>query len=184
MSNTDDPVIKQTKLWVKDFVIQHTICPFAKRVYENGAIHFEQVAHHRLEDQLHALILACKQLDQNTSIETTLLIYPKGLEDFDDYLDFLHLANQLLHKQAYEGRYQLASFHPDYCFAGPNKDDASHYTNRSPYPMLHIIRENSLAKALQKYPDPETIPERNIRYLQDLGVSAIKEILLKISNQE
>ena len=166
----DKDVIKQSKQWVNDFVIQHNICPFAKREYDNDAINFTLIKDNKLEEQLQALIEACTQLDKNTSIETTLLIYPNGLNDFDDYLDFLELANQLLDKQGYEGVYQLASFHPDYCFEGVDADDASNYTNRSPYPMLHLLRETSLEKALKNYPKPETIPQRNIAYLRKLGV--------------
>ena len=167
-------VIKRSKHWVNDFVIQHNICPFAKREYDNDAINFTPIKDNKLEEQLQALIEACTQLDKNTSIETTLLIYPNGLNDFDDYLDFLDLANQLLDKQGYEGVYQLASFHPDYCFEGVDADDASNYTNRSPYPMLHLLRETSLEKALANYPSPEAIPQRNIAYLRKLLVETLR----------
>lgn len=173
----DKDVIKQSKHWVNDFVIKHNICPFAKREYDNDAINFALINDNKLEEQLQALIEACTQLDNNASIETTLLIYPNGLNNFDDYLDFLDLAIQLLDKQGYEGIYQLASFHPNYCFEGVDADDASNYTNRSPYPMLHLLRETSLEKALKNYPDPEKIPQRNIQYLRDLGIQEIKTAL-------
>ncbi len=173
-------IINQSKHWVKGFVIKHNICPFAKREYDKDAIHYDMVNNSKLEEQLQAFIQACSQLDEDNSIETTLLIYPKGLDDFDDYLDFLALANQLLEKQGYEGIYQLASFHPDYCFEGIDDNDASNYSNRSPYPMLHLLRENSLEKALANYPDPEAIPQRNIAYLQKLGREQLTQLLAKI----
>jgi len=170
-------VISRTKNWLSTFIIQHNICPFAKREFERNSIHYEVVASHQLEEQLQALIQACRQLDANSDIETSLLIYPDGLINFDDYLDFLALANALMHKQGYEGVYQLASFHPDYCFEGAEQEDASNFTNRSPYPMLHLIREASLEKVLANFTDPENIPLRNIEYLRQLGVEKIKELL-------
>lgn len=170
-------IITQTKTWLNSFIIKHTICPFAKREFERNRIHYEVVGSHQLEEQLQALIRACRQLDVNSEIETSLLIFPEGLNDFDDYLDFLALANALMHKQDYEGVYQLASFHPDYCFEGVEQEDASNFTNRSPYPMLHLIREANLEKVLENFPDPENIPLRNIEYLRQLGVEKIKELL-------
>lgn len=170
-------IITQTKKWIASFIIAHNICPFAKREYDSGSIHYELVTSDTFEEQLQTLILACSNLDNNSNIETTLLILTNGLDDYDDYLDFLAVANALMHKQGYEGVYQLASFHPDYCFEGVAADDASHYTNRSPYPMLHLIREASLEKVLTHYPNPEKIPERNIEYTRELGVKTLRELL-------
>ena len=175
-SNTQDPIL-QTKNWLSTFIIKHTICPFAKLEYDKGSIHYELVTTNTLEEQLLALIQGCAQLDNKKDVETSLLIYPNGLKDFDDYLDFLAMANDLIERQGYEGIFQLASFHPDYCFTGVEPDDASNYTNRSPYPTLHIIREASLEKALESYTNPENIPQRNIEYTQELGIDAVKKIL-------
>ena len=171
-----DP-ISQTKNWLNTFIIKHTICPFAKREYDRDSIHYELITSEAIEDQLQALIQSCAALENNSEIETSLLIYPKGLNDFDDYLDFLAIASDLLDKQGYEGIFQLASFHPDYCFDGVDSDDASNYTNRSPYPTLHIIREASLERVLENYPDPESIPQRNIEYTRELGIDVLKKIL-------
>ena len=99
---------------------------------------------------------------KNPDVETVIVIYPTGLESFFDYLDFLETANELLIEEGYEGTYQLASFHPDYCFDEVKQDDPSNYTNRSPYPILHILREASLERVLQSYKEPESIPENNI----------------------
>jgi len=170
-------IISATKQWITTFIIQHNVCPFAKHEYDNDNIAYLVIDEDLLENQLHALIVACQELDSDKTIETSLLILPEGLKDFDDYLDLLALANELMHKQGYEGVYQLASFHPDYCFEGVDADDASNYTNRSPYPMLHLIREASLEKALKNYPHPENIPVRNIKYLRELGSEQAKKIL-------
>jgi len=105
------------------------------------------------------------------------LIYAGAFADFDDYLDFLGLAEALLSDQGYEGIYQLASFHPDYSFEEAALDDAANYTNRSPYPMLHLLRESSLEQAIAHYPDPENIPERNIALTRELGLTKMKTLL-------
>ncbi len=176
-------IVSHTKSWLNNFIIEHNICPFAKREFDKGdkgGIHYEVVISDKLENQLQELIYSCEQLDKETDIEngleTSLLILPNGLSNFDEYLDFLDLANELMHKQGYEGVYQLASFHPQYCFNGVEADDASNYTNRSPYPMLHLIREASLEKVLAHYPNPEDIPARNIGYTREMGQDSLQKL--------
>jgi len=170
-------VIMNTQGWVQHFIVAHNICPFAKKEVEKGSIHYEVYDGREMEDALCCLMELCRKLDENNEIEAAMFIMPNGFSDFDEYLDLLDVANGLLAQQEYEGIYQLASFHPEYCFEGVDKTDASHYTNRSPYPMLHIIREESLEKALERYPNPEAIPERNITYCQELGVDTLEGIL-------
>ena len=174
----DDLVVKNTRNWLRSFVIEYSICPFARREYEKGSIHYSVSSSPDLAQQLEALIESCELLDSDTRIETLLHIFPNGLSNFDHYLDFLELATQLMHEQGYEGIFQLASFHPDYLFEGVDADDASHYTNRSPFPMLHLIREASLEKALASYPNPESIPLRNIDYTRKLGLIKLQQILM------
>ena len=173
--------ISQTQKWLNTVIIEHSICPFAKREFVNNTIHYEIIecngANNSTEQQLEQLILNCEKLDNDETVETSLLIFPNSLSDFDDYLDFAEIAEALMHKQGYEGIYQLASFHPQYCFDGSDENDASNYTNRSPYPMLHILREASLEKALESYPNPESIPERNIELTRNLGLTAMKKFL-------
>ena len=172
-----DNFIEETKQWIANFIIAYNICPFAKRVFINQQIAYRVILDTELKEQLYKLIAACVELDNQTEIETSLLIFPESFKSFDDYLDFLSLSNLLLQKQGYEGIYQLASFHPDYCFDGVDEDDASHFTNRSPYPMLHIIREASLETALQTYPNPEEIPLRNIKTTRKLGKDVLQQLL-------
>jgi len=174
---TSAQIIEQTQCWLSNFIIKHNICPFAKREFDKDSIHYEVVISDKVENQLQELIYSCEQLDREENIETSLLILPNGLAVFDDYLDFLELANDLMHQQGYEGIYQLASFHPEYCFDGVEPDDASNYTNRSPYPMLHLIRESSLEKVLAHYPNPENIPARNIEYTRELGEKSLQLLL-------
>ncbi len=179
--SSSSKIIEQTQCWLSQFIIEHNICPFAKREFDKedkGGIHYEVVVSDKIETQLQELIYSCEQLDREADLETSLLILPKGLDDFDDYLDFLELANALMHQQGYEGVYQLASFHPHYCFEGVDADDASNYTNRSPYPILHLIREASLEKVLANYPNPENIPTRNIEYTREMGLESL-QVLLK-----
>ncbi len=170
-------VVSQTKQWVLDIIIGFNFCPFAKRAFEQQSLFYKVVESKKIEESLLALIDECVRLDKNKEIETTLIIYPIMLDDFTDYLDFLDLANQLLEKQNYNGIYQLASFHPDYCFDGVAEDAAENYTNRSPYPMLHLIRESSLEKALETYAKPEQIPLRNIEQAKQKGATYFKQLL-------
>lgn len=169
--------VSHTQTWLNTVIIEHSICPFAKREFVNNTIHYEIINRDTIEQQLAQLILNCKSLDGNDDIETSLLIFPDSLTNFEDYLDFIEIADALMHKQGYEGVYQLASFHPQYCFTGSTEDDASNYTNRSPYPMLHILREASLENALENYPNPENIPERNIELTRNLGLNAMQKLL-------
>ena len=172
-----DTLITQTKKWLSSVVIEHDFCPFAKREYDNHSIHYTVIEAPDLEDQLEQIILECAGLDSDANRETSLLIFPQALPNFADYLDMLSIATALLKDQGYEGIYQLASFHPEYCFDGVPPDDASHYTNRSPYPMVHILREASIEAALRSYPKPENIPERNIDVAQRLGTAFMESLL-------
>jgi hypothetical protein len=174
---SDSTIINQTQCWVKSVIVGLNFCPFAKREVELASVHYQVNHDNDMEQTLHSLIDECKRLDQHPEVATTLLIFADTYCQFDEYLDFLEYANALLSTQGYEGIYQLASFHPDYCFDGAEVSDAANYTNRSPYPMLHIIREASLEKVLQNYPEPESIPERNIDYARNKGLAKMKELL-------
>jgi hypothetical protein len=169
--------ITETKKWLENVVIAHNICPFAKRVFDNDGIHFHVENSTDVETCLENLLDECARLDEDEAIETTLLIYAEAFADFDEYLDFLEVAQDLLEMEDYEGVYQLASFHPRYCFDGSTENDAANYTNRSPYPMLHLLRESSLEQALATYPNPEMIPENNIKLTRELGLEKMRTTL-------
>lgn len=170
-------IIRQTKKWLSTVIIAQGLCPFAKREFDADSIHYAVIDAADRHSQIDAVLLACEALDADARIETTLLIFPDGLSDFIDYLDALGLANAVMGKAGYSGIYQLASFHPDYIFADVPFDDASHYTNRSPYPMFHILREASVEAALKTHPNPEGIPKRNIALTQRMGFAAVQNLL-------
>ncbi|TAN65857.1 MAG: DUF1415 domain-containing protein [Methylobacter sp.] len=173
----DQDIKAATQAWLKSIVIEYSICPFAKRELERGSIYFSVNHDTQIEQCLLHLMLECDRLDTEPGIETTLLIYADAFVEFDDYLDFIEIAESLLAEQGYEGIYQLASFHPDYCFQGSAPDDAANYTNRSPYPMLHLLREASLEQAVADYPDPENIPLHNIELTRTLGLAKMQALL-------
>ncbi|MGV6852377.1 MAG: DUF1415 domain-containing protein [bacterium] len=176
--------IDATRYWLEKTIIAFNFCPFAKKEFISNRIHYELVDDANLQEQLLSLMAECHRLDNEPEIETALVIYPKGLDDFNNYLDFLDLANQALVESGYEGVYQLASFHPDYCFEGIDSNDPSNFTNRSPYPLIHIIREQSLERVLASYPDPEQIPERNIALARDKGTDVFKAVLEHSQQQD
>ena len=176
-SKNDDLIICQTANWIESVVVACNFCPFARRVLENGNIHYQVTRETNLQACLEALLLTLVQLNKTPSIETSLIIYPQAFTRFDDYLEMLEIAENVLIDQGYEGTYQLASFHPEYRFADTPVDDPANYTNRSPHPMLHLLREYSIEQALQTYPDPEHIPERNVDYARAQGLEKMRSRL-------
>jgi hypothetical protein len=176
-SHSDQHFKSATQIWLKSVIIEYGICPFAKRELERGSIHFSINHDTKTEQCLLHLMLECDRLDSEPGIETTLLIYADAFAAFDDYLDFVEIAESLLTEQGYEGTYQLASFHPDYCFQGSDPNDAANYTNRSPYPMLHLLRESSIENAVASHPDPKSIPQHNIELTRNLGLAKVQALL-------
>lgn len=172
-----ETVIDKTKKWVIDVVVGCNFCPFAGREVKRDSIHYEVLFEATSESVLEAVMKALEILDENENIETSLLILPGSFESFTDYLQLLELAETLLTEQDYEGIYQIASFHPEYLFAGSTNDDPSNYTNRSPYPMLHFLREDSVSKAVDSYPDIEEVPNRNIAFTQEKGLQYMIQLL-------
>ncbi|MBL4631758.1 MAG: DUF1415 domain-containing protein, partial [Paraglaciecola sp.] len=151
-------------------------CPFAKKEMERNTVRYAISATTQVNDALGKLLEELALLDQQQDIQTTLLIFPLGFADFERYLDMLELANSLIAQGGYNGIYQLASFHPDYCFDGEEQDDPANYTNRSPYPILHLLRESSIEAVLKRYPEPESIPENNIAKARELGSSFLQAL--------
>lgn len=126
------------------------------------------------EAYLNTLLQEFQHLDGNEATETVFIIFPDHFADFTAYLAMATIAERFLAKKKYEGIYQLASFHPQYLFAGSSPDDAANYTNRSPYPMLQILRETSISKALKHYANPENIPETNIDFARQKGLEYMR----------
>jgi len=174
---SDDQAITQTRAWIDDVIVALNFCPFARRELDRDSVRFKVIRENSLEQYLHALIDECILLDQDPETETSLLILPQDFAAFDTFLDLLEMANALLVEQGYIGIYQLASFHPDYCFANVPANDAANYTNRSPVPLLHLIRESSIERAVANYPQPEQIPERNMALARDKGTAEMQALL-------
>jgi hypothetical protein len=172
--NTTEQIISQTKKWIADVVVGCNFCPFASREIKQNTIYYRVETSVELDECLLAFIKECVRLDEERNIETSLLIFPEAFKKFDDYLHLLSLAEKLLKQQGYEGIYQVASFHPDYRFADTTPTDAANYTNRSVYPMLHLLREERIEQALASYPDPKKIPERNIHFAREKGAAYMK----------
>jgi hypothetical protein len=168
---------QRTRQWLETVVIGLNFCPFAKRELRRNAIRFTECHNPRVEEVLEQLVAECEYLDNHPETETTLLILADGLEDFLDYLDMIELAERLLAELGYEGVYQIASFHPDYCFADTDSEDAANFTNRSPYPMLHLLREASLETAIDGYPDIDSIPDNNMKKARALGLEYFRKLL-------
>jgi hypothetical protein len=173
----NDKVIGAVRRWLESVVIELNLCPFAKPELANDRVRFAVTDAASEEKLLMALESELELLQRDDSIETTLLIHPAVLEDFYDYNEFLNFADGLLVQMNLEGVFQIASFHPDYQFGGTDPDDAENYTNRSPYPILHILREESLEEVIADHPDTGHIPARNITKMNSLGHSRLQELL-------
>jgi len=171
MNASVDAVVQDTRNWLERAVIGLNLCPFAKAVHVKGQVHYavsEATEPRQLLADLGAELDALVAMDARER-ETTLLIAPHCLADFLDFNDFLERAERLVRKRGLEGVIQLASFHPHYQFAGTAAGDIENFTNRSPYPTLHLLREDSIERAVEAFPEAEAIYEANIETLRRLG---------------
>lgn len=175
----DAAVLLETQNWLERAVIGLSLCPFAKAVHVKNQIRYVVSAATTPEALLSDL---CAELSALASadadaVDTTLLIAPRVLRDFLDYNDFLEIADAALEELELAGTLQIASFHPDYRFAGTDVDDAANCTNRSPHPMLHLLREASVDRAVEAYPDASRIFEKNIQTLRGIGQDGYLRVL-------
>ncbi|WP_064747077.1 DUF1415 domain-containing protein [Lysobacter antibioticus] len=166
----EDP-IAATRRWLERAVIGLNLCPFAKAVLAKGQVRFVLSAAATPEQLLEELSSELVLLEQSDPerIDTTLIVHPQVLGDFLDFNDFLDLADGAVAALDLEGEIQVASFHPDYQFAGTAYEDIGNCTNRSPYPTLHLLRESSVERAVAAFPNPDVIVERNLATLEQLG---------------
>ena len=165
-----DP-IDATRRWVERAVIGLNLCPFAKAVYVKQQVRFvlsDASTPEALLEELAEELVLLRDTDPD-QVDTTLIVHPDVLIDFLDYNDFLDNADAAVEALDLHGVIQVASFHPDYQFAGTMPDDISNYTNRSPYPTLHLLREASIDRAVEAFPDADVIVERNVKTLDALG---------------
>ncbi len=169
----------RTRAWVDEIVVGLDLCPFAAPSLEHDALLIEITSARDPEAIAHDLIAALQRLQapETQDIETLLFVVCNGLSDFLEFNAFLEVSERLIDDLGLEGVFQIASFHPDYCFAETPPDDAANFTNRSPYPMLHLLREDAIARAIAQHPDPEGIPARNVAKLRDIGNDAMAKKL-------
>ncbi len=171
--------IEATRHWVEKIVVGLNLCPFARLPFTTGRIRYVMYEGADVVQLARLMVEEARYLQRIPAleVETTLLILSNALPDFRDYLDFLEEAEWLIRENGLEGIIQVASFHPHYQFAGTSPEAPENYTNRSPFPMLHLLREESVERALERYIDPEKIPERNIKKMQELGVEGVKKLM-------
>jgi len=178
MQVPSEKIIEQTINWIKSVVIDCNFCPFAASAVLKKNIHYKVVYTINLVESLTLLKQELIHLDAHSDIETSFIIFAQEFDDFNDYLKLIKKSEQILYKENYEGIYQIASFHPNYCFADAEDDDAANYTNRSIYPMIHILREESLTKAISLYPNAELIPHHNIEFARKKGLQYMQMLRL------
>ncbi|WP_435533000.1 DUF1415 domain-containing protein [Stenotrophomonas koreensis] len=179
MTDTAIDPIAATRNWLEKAVIGLNLCPFAKAVYVKNQVRFvlsDATTPEALVEQLAEELLLLRDTPAE-QIDTTLIIHPEVLTDFLDYNDFLDNADAAVEALDLGGILQVASFHPDYQFDGTHPDDPSNCTNRSPFPTLHLLREDSVERAVAAFPDPDVIVERNIATLDKLGAEGFKRLL-------
>jgi uncharacterized protein len=182
MSTDNEAVINATRTWLEKVVIGLNLCPFAKAVYVKNQIRFvvsnarnSDVLLEDLERELQFLAQA-----DPAQTDTTLLIHPHVLTDFLDYNDFLDVCDSVVDELELDGVLQVASFHPQYQFAATEMDDVGNFTNRSPFPTLHLLREESVTRAVETFPDVDGICQKNVATLRALGTTEIKKLIGKL----
>ena len=177
-----DAVLADTRRWIERAVLGLELCPFARQPLRLGRVRFRVSAADQPEPLLRELAEELLRLRDTpaSDCETTLLIHPRafaGADRFEDFNDFLGLADALVEELQLDGELQVASFHPGYRFADVAGSDPANYSNRSPHPILHLLREDSVSRAVEAFPDPDEIVERNIETLERLGVDGFQRLL-------
>ncbi|WP_159654740.1 DUF1415 domain-containing protein [Vibrio atypicus] len=169
-TRSTEEIAQQVNQWLNDVVIGLNLCPFAAKPQRNKQIKIFVSEATQEESLLEDILCQFLELESSTpeELETTLVVVPNMLEDFFDYNLFIDWVEALIKQQDWEGTFQLATFHPDYCFGGTDPEDDENLTNRSPYPVFHLIREESMEKVLKHYPNPEAIPDTNIARVESL----------------
>ena len=175
----DGDPIARTRLWLERAVIGLNLCPFAKAVYAKGQVRFvlsDATTPEALLEQLAEELVHLRDAPPH-ELDTTLIVHPQVLEDFLDYNDFLDNADAAVEALDLEGVIQVASFHPHYQFAGTGFNDVENFTNRSPYPTLHLLREDSVGRAVEAFPEADAIVDRNIETVTRLGAQGWHRLL-------
>lgn len=176
INNNPEPIIQHTDKWIRTVVVGLNFCPFAAKEIKQNSILYKVIATASKQEILEGLANLFTKMDADEKVATALCILPEGFSDFQTYLDLLQIAEDFLIAESYESVYQIASFHPLYCFADANLDDAANFTNRSPYPMLHVLREAAITDALENFKNVESIPSNNIKKARQLGLAQMEAL--------
>lgn len=176
-------IVVQVQTWLQEIVIGLNFCPFAQQPFIQNRIRYVVFNGKNISTITSLLQEECNYLSHNNATETTLIIFPNHLKSFASFLQQVSNSNQFLERKKLIQHYQLAHFHPQYVFANQGPNDAANYTNRSPYPILHIIRQASLTEALKQVKHPHLLPENNIRVAQQKGTAFFEALLLRIKEQ-
>ncbi|EJN06044.1 DUF1415 domain-containing protein [Herbaspirillum sp. YR522] len=185
-TRSDDQIVALTHAWLEQAVIGLNLCPFAKAVHVKQQIRYRVTRAtdwNTLGEHLDEELALLAQSDA-ANIDTTLLIVPLALAQFDEYNDFLEWADRILERAGLEGVLQIASFHPMYQFADTEPDDIENFSNRSPFPVLHLLRESSIDRAVAAYPEASAIFERNMATLRQLGLSGWNMLPFVVTNEQ
>ncbi|MEH6589391.1 MAG: DUF1415 domain-containing protein [Halioglobus sp.] len=167
---------RHIRAWLETFVVGFNLCPFARPYLNTDQLRISVCEATSPDELRRAFLSELDVLQRSTEEEaaTSLLVMPNALADFGQYLDFLDEAQDLLESCSLEGMFQLASFHPDYCFEGESPDAEGNYTNRAPYPVIHLLRENMLTRVLADFPEPEAIPGKNVEAMERMGLAQLE----------
>ena len=171
-----DNTERHVRRWLRDFVVALNLCPFARPLLGAANLRIAVCEQDSTDDLRRTLLQELDLLQRSTEqdVATTLVVFPQALRSFEDYLQFVDQAQDLLVESGLESIVQLASFHPQYLFAGEHPEAASHFSNRAPYPLIHLLREDMVSRALVDVVDPEQIPNRNIEALGAIGVDELE----------
>jgi hypothetical protein len=182
----EEQALATARAWVESVVIGLNLCPFARPAFENGTLRMTvsqaRTPETLMTDTLDELLLIASSAD--TQISTSIVVAPYVLSDFDDYLDFTGAVQAAIVETGNEGIIQLATFHPDYVFAGTAPDDVANATNRAPYPLLHFLREDQVTQAVESHSDTLQIPERNVALMRELGAKHMSDLLKECGSRD
>lgn len=173
-----------TRRWVRDFVVKYDLCPFAAPMLQGTLLRVFVSDAQRDEEIIHDFLSELDRIQQCEAdeIATTLIAYPDALHDFGLFIDFVELCNELLDESKLRGTIQVASFHPKYQFADTDINDVSNFTNRAPFPTIHLIREAEITRVLRNFGDPSSIFKKNIETMNRLGATHLRAHLAKIAS--
>lgn len=174
---------KRTLNWVMRVVVELNLCPFAGAVIKSDNLAIKVENSDKLEVVLASLASHCENVMRASEQFTLLMVLPNGFAKFDDYLDLVELSSRLIEQLELDEHLQLATFHPHYQFSGTSYDDAGNFTNRSPYPMLHILQEEAVEKAVMAHPDTAAIAQRNINLLQNMEPAQLTSLVIEESDE-